>query len=328
MNSGLRLLHSLILVIFISGTALSQDSDLRQKPIPTKSSERSESDDPKWNRWTSESFVVHALTNDRGKYLRDNLEGIKKWILERWGLHQIEFGKEPIQTGEGIKEYSHVKLWCIDDPKLFKDRYSISESKVEISRKSDGSIKNVEVFLLLDESPAADIPVPLTEALLVEFEDFHKVKFGWWAHRGMSLLNGTVSQIKSNLVDLNKKIGGGNQKIYLSKSLLTMTKENWEDQTEVDKLLFDEESAALCLLLRKEGGQLRFLNFLKESEANPEKALRKIYSYNQSSLYGYCYFKDWDQFNASFHGYMKRLSQDVVNGKTPNDYLNIKRVVK
>lgn len=302
MNSLLRLLLSLVLINFISGVALSQEAE---KPASDVQPEL------KWNRWTSDSFVVHAITNDKGKYLQENLEDIKKWILERWGLHQIKFGTETIQTDQGPRQYSHVKLWCVEDPVLFEDRYGVKDSKVEILRSSDGKIKNIEVFLLVDDAPSIDIPVPLTEAILAEFEERHDVKFGWWAHRGMGLLNATIPQIKSNLTNLHGKL---DQRIFMSDSLLTLTKENWTKQSDDNKLLFDQEAMVLCLLLRKEFGQLRLLHFLKEANTDPEKALTKIYE-----------FKSYDEFDASFSRYMQHLCNDVVKGITPNDYLHVKR---
>lgn len=326
MNFGLRSLLSLVLVFFVSETTWSQDLDQLRKqanentkamaaeePQPATADAAKE---PEWNRWTSDSFVVHAITNDKGKYLKNNLENIKTWILERWGLHQFSFGKETVQTKEGPKQYSHVKLWCMDNPTQFKDHFGIEDSKVEVIRDSDGGIKNIEVFLLLNDSPAADIPIPLTEAVLAEFETLHNTKFSWWAYRGMGLLNGTIPQIKKNLIDLGKKLTP-DAKIYLSKSLLTMTKEDWEGQNPDNRELFDQESACLCLLLRKEFGQLRMMHFLNESQKDPEKALKKIYE-----------FKNYDQFNASFYRYMAQLAKDIDSGKTPNDYLNVKRAVK
>ncbi len=300
MNSGLKLLLSFF--VLISSVALSQAAE----PSDVQAAKELQ-----WNRWTSESFVVHAITNDKGKYLKEHLEDIKKWILDRWGLHQIEFGKETIQTEDGPKEYSHVKLWCIDDPALFEERYGLKDSKVEVLLNSEGKIKNIEVFLLVNDSPAADVPVPLTEAVLAEFEQRHNFKFGWWAHRGMGGLNATNAQIKKNLTDLSKKVS---QKIFLSGDLLTLPKDQWSRMNEDEKLLFDQESMVLCLLLRKEFGESRLLHFFKESGAEPEKSLQKIYE-----------FKGYDEFNASFYRYMKQLTDDVAKGVTPNDYLNIKR---
>lgn len=287
MNSMQKLLLSLFALLIMSGSAFAQSTpDIIKGKV--------------WNRWTSDNFTVHAITDDQGEYLKNNLEGVKRWVLTRWGFNDIDFNVQ-------------VKLWCVADKELFQALYpSLEGSKVEI-RREDGKIKVIEAFLLLDDLPSRVLPTPITEICTALFAEKYNVEFGLWAYRGMILLNGSETQIRGVIRQLIPKMDG--QKIFLSKTLLTMDKEGYDKLTADEKKLFDAESVVLCLLLRKEFGQTRLLHFLKESD--PEKGIREIYG-----------FRSCDHFDASFYRYMKDLTKDVETGKTPSHYLLIQKAGK
>ena len=76
------------------------------------------------------------------------------------------------------------------------------------------------------------------------------------------------------------------------------------------KAIFDREAATLCLLLRKEFGQQKFIEFIKNNSS--QNALHQVYGFN-----GY------SQFDESFKRYFYNLSQDIVNNRTPDNYLKI-----
>lgn len=286
MKSMQNLLLSLFALLIMSGSVFAQTNpDIIEGKV--------------WNRWTSDNFTVLAITNDQGKYLKNNLEGVKKWILTRWGLNDINFN-----------DVEEVKLWCVEDRELFEALYpSLDGSKVEI-RRENGKIKTVEAFLLLNDTPSKTLPAPLTEICLSLFEEKHNVKFGWWAHRGMNLLNGSESQIRGRIRELSPKIGD-NTPVFLSKMLFTTSKEDYLKLSLLEQRLFDNEAVVLCLLLRKEFGQDRMLYFLKEDS---ETGLKEIYG-----------FRSFDHFDASFYRYMKDLVNDVVDKKTPSHYLLIQK---
>jgi hypothetical protein len=284
MNSMQKLLLSLLALLIMSGTAAAQSApDIIEGKV--------------WNRWTSSNFTVHAITDDQGKYLKNNLEGVKAWIFTRWGLEDISFDVE-------------VKLWCVGDRELFEALYpSLSGSKVEV-RREDGKAKVIEAFLLLDDNPSKSLPAPMTEICISLFEERHNARFGVWAHRAMILLNGSESQIRAGLKALS------NSPIALSsETLLTTSREDYKKFNPQKRMLFDNESMVLCLLLRKEFGQTRLLHFLKENDS--EKGLKNIYG-----------FKGYEHFDASFHRYMKDLVRDAGEGKTPADYLLIQKASK
>jgi hypothetical protein len=288
MNSMQKLLLSIFALLVMSGTAVAQSTpDVIKGKV--------------WNRWTSSNFTVHAITDDQGKYLKNNLEGVKAWVLTRWGLNDIAFDVD-------------VKLWCVGDRELFEALYpSLDGSKVEV-RREGGKVKVIEAFLLLDERPSKSLPAPLTEICISLFEEKHSVEFGVWAHQGITLLNGSETQIRARLRELSPKITSDTS-VFLSKILLTTSKEDYAKFTPQEKVLFDNESLVLCLLLRKEFGQTRLLHFLKESDS--EKGLKDIYG-----------FRSYDHFDASFYRYMKDLIKDSGEGKTPAHYLLIQKAGK
>src|SRR5690606_24426603 len=90
MNFLQKSIISLIVLLTFSNIAISQTPDVIKGLV--------------WNRWTSKNFVVHSILNDQGKYLKNNLEAVKGWTLNRWGFSNIDFQTE-------------VKLWCVGDKK-------------------------------------------------------------------------------------------------------------------------------------------------------------------------------------------------------------------
>lgn len=279
------LLSIFILFFMVSGVSVAQTPDIIKGKV--------------WNRWTSNNFVIHAIADDQGRYLRENIEDIKKWILTRWGLPNTDFDVE-------------VRLWCVDNRRLFEALYpNLKNSRVEV-REKDDKITTIEAFLLLDDIPSKVLPEPLTEICIAIYAEKNNLNFGWWVYRGMSLLNGSESQIRSRLKDLSEKVLS-NSSVFLSKTLFTTTKEEYTKLTEHEKKMFDDESMVLCLLLRKEFGESRVIEFLSKND--PEDGLRAVYG-----------FRGYKHFDKSFYGYMRDLVKDVIDGKTPTHYLLIQKV--
>lgn len=253
-----------------------------------------------WNRWTSKNFTVLSLDDVQAQYLHRHLEQIKSWILARWGLYDVDFSAE-------------CKLICVDDPALFEKLFKIKDTRVEV-RRENGKIKETVIFLLLNGPPSQTVPVHLSEVVVAEFAQKYNANFGWWTYRGMSLLNGTLDQIRSELRDL-KPLLENNKPLYFSEGLLTMTREQYYQLSEENRRLFDKSAMCFCLLLRKEFGQDKTHFFLKKSsDANGEAALKEVLG-----------FKDgYDQFDRSFKRYMIDITRDVLSGKTPDHYLQIR----
>jgi hypothetical protein len=119
----------------------------------------------------------------------------------------------------------------------------------------------------------------------------------------MAILNGTLPQIRQELGSL-KNIGLPSQRLF------SMTEGQWRSLPQDQKILFDQQAAATCLLLRKEFGQSKFLTFILTD--NKEKDLKEILG-----------FSSGDNFDKVLTRYIVNLSKDINNDKTPDSYLQI-----
>jgi hypothetical protein len=104
--------------------------------------------------------------------------------------------------------------------------------------------------------------------------------------------------------------------MFFSKALLEMTEDVYYEQTKENRNIFDCQSAAFCLLLRKEFGEQKFLKLLTEP-TEYEKFVEQTYG-----------FKDYNQLDSSFKRYMLDLANDIDKNKTPDSYLLITPVKK
>lgn len=257
-----------------------------------------------WNRWTSPNFTVLSLNDTQAQYLYKHLELVKTWIYGRWGLPDIPFTTE-------------CKLVCVDDPILFEKMFRLKGTKTEIRLDESGKLKESIVYVLVNDAPSSTIPMPLTEVCLAQFAQRYDLKIGWWAYRGMALLNGSLSQMRASLNSF-APIVEANKPIYFSKGLFEMTKEQYLTLDAERRQLYDEGAFIFCLMLRKEFGQDRFHTFLKvASDKGSEVALHDVLG-----------FKGYDDFDRTFKRYMLDLTRDVLNKKTPDSYLQIREKSK
>lgn len=248
-----------------------------------------ETKDLKWHKFNTQNFVVLSIDESQGKKLANNIEKVKKRSLSRWGIKEETFSAE-------------CRVFSISDKSLMKKLFQLDSSKVEI-KKNQGKIALSIIWLTPD-----DIAVPISEVCYAEInQKKYNNKISYCLLRGMCLLNGSVDSIRSKL---NYKSGY----IYYSKNLFGMTFNKWEELSIESKQLFDKESIILCLLLRKEFGEVKLHQFLEaEKNLSPEKSLKFVYG-----------FSDYKQFDSSLMIYMKDLCSDILLGKTPDSYLEIK----
>lgn len=293
-----------LVLLFTTNLLIAQESKVGSKVVQEifNTSLPEELKDKQWNRWTNKNFVICSISDAQAKYLSENLDQIKEWIYTRWGLPNIDFTSE-------------CRIMAVDDKALFKKMFGIENSKIEV--KTDGNKKLIAVFMLLDDKPAKSIPGPLTEVALTHFEQMYNIKFGWWLHRGMAVLNSSIADIRQTLANLNPLVKQ-NTPMFFSQSLLTTTEEQYNKMAPDKQALFDMNAVALTLLLRKEFGQDKFLMFMRDSSKNPEQALQTIYN-----------FTGFNQFDVTFKRYMLDLSNDVIGATqgriTPDSYLQIKK---
>jgi hypothetical protein len=253
-----------------------------------------------WNRWTSKNFVVCSLNDIQAQYLHKHLELVKVWAFSRWGLPDHDF---PTQC----------KLICVDDKDLYRKLFNLERTKVEIRRDDRDKIKETVIFLLIDGPPSQTVPIPLTEICLAEFCQKNNVKFNLWTYKGMSNLNGSMEQIRSRVVELKSHLDE-NDPLFFSKGIMELEASQYTQLSEEKKRLYDNCCTMFCLMIRKEFGQDVYLNLIKEAPVmTAEEAIK-------SSLK----FESYDKIDRTFKRFMIDLSNDVVDGKTPDSYLQIK----
>lgn len=310
----MKFLQSLAIVLLFSSVVCAQEV-IHKVTLPAElTTEISLTSVPKeieglqWNRWTSENFTVLALNNEYAQYLHKHLEQVKSWIFTRWGFRDIDFNSE-------------CKLICVDDPVLFEKLFKLQRTRVEVRRDEKGAIKETVIFLLANDSPAHSLPTPLTEVCLAELSQKHNVYFRWWSVRGMSLLNGSLDQIRQRTVDFKSKLDADNA-MYFSEGLMKMTQQDYVKLTEEQKSLYDSGAMIMCLLVRKEFGQDKFHKILQGTTVplgsatptdNSESALRTVLK-----------FDSYGHFDRSLKRFMVDLTRDVADKKTPDEYLQIK----
>lgn len=245
-----------------------------------------------WNKWDTKNFVILSLDKSQGEYLFNNIELMKEWSLHRWGV-------------PGKFDFSApCKILCVPNRSLMKKLFHLDRSYAEV-RFQDGKIKESVLWLVLDDlSPAETIPAALTVVCLREFEQIYKQQIGFWAHRGMAVLNGTPNQIKHDIGTLKEELQQDSE-MFFGKGLFETTEETWRTYDTEKKNLFDKESAVLCLLIRKEFGQDSFW---------------KMATKDDLQILG---FKDYAEFDTIFKKYVQNLVSDVSVNKTPISYLQI-----
>ena len=263
--------------------------------------EAQQSSDPavagkQWNRYTVDHFVILSLDPQQGEFLRQNLPKIKQWSIARWGLPDYPY---PVEC----------RIQVVSTPEQMQKLFQLTETHVEIQTGGDGREQMRVIWLLLEGKPAECLPSALVRFALQDIEREHHVKFGFWVYRGMAVLNSTIPQIRSSLVLLANKFSK-DEKLFFGKTIFSASREQYNRCDTATRTLFDVESAAACLMLRKEFGQK---NFHKIAVAGgSEENVRDILG-----------FQNYASFDVTFKRYMWNLSRDVLANKTPDHYLEI-----
>lgn len=254
-----------------------------------------------WNRYTTKSFVIMSIDDAQGKWMSGNMELVKSWCLERWGFPDFQFTKE-------------CRVFCVPNKALLKKLFNLDDSKAEI-RQTNGKIEISAMWLVLDDKPSRVIPPQLTKICFAEFEQKHNVTIPFFAKNGMALLNGTIPDIRGHIVSLGTTVQK-DQPIFISEKMFAMTENEYVKQTPENKKIFDQQSVALCLLLRKEFGEAKLQGFLRMSVRNsPKDVLQVVYGFNS-----------YAQFDQSYLRFMRDLSREVNQQRTPDSYLEIRPV--
>lgn len=240
--------------------------------------------DLQWNRYVVGNFTIMSIDNNQGKWLSQNISRIKSWAITRWGFNDVPFTKE-------------CRIFCVPNQELLKKLFNLSESKCEVK---DGVIA---MWLVLDKE--SNISRQLTTAYFYEYDK----NIPYFAQKGISILNSADS--RNQLVFLADVIKR-DKNVFVSERMFNMTEQEYKKLKFENQKVFDVQSVALCLMLRKEFGEVKFQRFVHMSS---EDGLRNVYG-----------FRNFKQFDKSYIAFMTDLSNDIISSRMPESYLFIERV--
>lgn len=217
-----------------------------------------------WNRYETKNFEILSIDDAQGKFLLDHIEYIKTWIFWRWGIQDVEMIKR-------------CKIMLVPEKELFTRLFN--------KDKSLNNLENIWICTAEKRWFTNSLPKSLTEVMLNLFEIKYNLSVGVWAHRGMSLLNGNINEIK--IISSNK---------ISSKKVFSLKKEEYKNLSESEKISFDSQAALICLFICKEQGVDKFLDYLSSNR----------------------YADDYSSLDASVEKMLTMLATK------PNSYFNIK----
>ena len=283
----------LCLLLLASATIINAKEFTNEKPKPDESISSLQ-----WNRYTTKNFTILSIDDKQGKWLEENIESIKKWCLTRWGYENIDFNKE-------------CRIFVVPNKEMLKNLFNISEPKVEI-RKNNDELELSIVWLSLDTNPANVIPTFITHVCLQNLQEKYKIKFDIWFERGIAQLNNTIVEAKNDLKGIAKNIIE-NSSMFTSEKLFNIKADEFYKLSESKQQMFDNQSLALVLMLRKEFGEIKLHNFVKSvPQQGYQTMLNKIYG-----------FSSYDHFDKSYFTFLKDISNDIIKNKVPNSYIEI-----
>jgi hypothetical protein len=253
-----------------------------------------------WNRYETTSFEVLATQDDDGRQLREQIEQIRHWSLARWGIKPSPFGVRCKVVVAGSKaEFS--RLFPGHDSPLY--RVTRSDNRVTATAIWAYAAPRWQV---------ADLPPLVTEVALAEFESHHRVTIPLWAHRGMARMNANLPAIRATLAGLADDLAAG-QKVFYSADLFSLTADRLDQYPSAERVRFERQAAAVCLYLRKELGEKKFIQVLEAGMKDPAGVPAALG------------MSDFEAVDKAVLAYTQTLARDVKAGKAPDDYLTWRR---
>ena len=241
-------------------------------------------------KWDTPNFVILGINDLQGYQVSQQIEKIKEWSIRRWGLPIDPFVCRP-------------KVVCVPNKAVLKKLFRLDNSFAESRPEED------VCWVICDGDLSHAISVFTTEFCISNFERVHKTKICYWARRGMSILNGDTQRVRAFVSPLSGHIAS-NRKLLFSEPLFTLDKKALIKSSPDNVALFDKEATLLCLMLRKEFGQVRFLWLITDSSTD---SVRRATG-----------FSSYAEFDKAFKRYLYYASTDITQGRMPNSYLNVK----
>ena len=273
-----NLIKFLVLIVCNFSFVLGQEINVPKlslntpKPVTiTLSNVPDEFKDLVWNKWDTDNFIILSIDEQQGFYLKRNIEFIKSSILNKWGIKDFDFSAQ-------------CKLVCVSDKNMLEKLFKKQDFYSEVRKNSNNEIESFIIWFYLNDKNSL---VKLNDKILnICLTDLHqKVEtMPDFCKVGMCALNTDVDQVKKILLE---------SKDFKASDLL------------VDSTLSTGSCAALCLMIRKEYGEINFLNYLFSGDLN---------------ILG---IKNVDQLDSIFERYRINLIKDLENNLVPDNYLKI-----
>jgi hypothetical protein len=277
-------MKNLFLLLFLFGSVFAEEvnySTIDQEivdSILTSDDHGSDKDSIKdliWNRYQTDNFTILSIDKKQGEYLFKNIENIKKQCLKRWGLKDTVISKDCRIMLTPNKELLR-RLFGLQSHRIeFRDNVAAIWLDAEDSNYFNNSVNEI-----------------ITEVCLRDLDP----TLSFTAYKGMSKLNTSLDNIKQILSRVGETQPGTN--------FLKVTEKDYQKMSQENKDKFDTESLLFCLMLKKEFGETKLLEyFLGKNE--------KICGFDSKSLSG------------SYNRYYRDIFKELKENKIPDSYLNI-----
>lgn len=285
-----------IFTVFLLATALvtqaSRSSTSYGGPTTETPSEQKKCDESlnglQWNRYVRKNFVVLSIDDNQGRWLHNNIEKLSSYCAERWGLKVADAPKE-------------CRIFCVPTSSLLKSLFNLDQANVAF--KND---PNVNVIWANLERPYEDSILPYLSRVILS-DGFNRP---WWFLRAAQILSSPVKAVHSC-------IEGESWQDITPNDFFSLSYDSYLKLSKDKKEVFDRQALIACLMLRKELGQIKFLEFLRSYEDGEEPSSSLV------SVYGYKGGKD---FSLKCSRYYSDLLAAIRSNKVPDSYFSIQRL--
>lgn len=241
-----------------------------------------------WNKWETQNFIVLSIEKDHGLSLKRGIESVKEAHADKWGLKNSDLNTK-------------CKVICVRDAEMLKRFFGIDSPRAETRSDISGKVSTSAIWI--DFKSSQELPS------LVAFVCASDGSFGdnkLYVQRGISLLSLPSEKVKSELAQAG---------VVDFSEISSLSSENWFALPFQERASFDRKSAMVCLMLRKEFGEERFLKFLLGPQ--DQESIQNVYG-----------FKDASEFNRTLNRYSENISKDIGKGTTPDSYVTVKGAKK
>lgn len=245
-----------------------------------------------WNRYTTGNFTILSINNSTGKWLYNNIENIKSWSMNRWGLPNLDLKNE-------------CRIMVVSDNKLLNKLFNINQSRFEIRDFGDSKIHAIWVVVESQDDLLNNIPYFVSICSYYDLLESRSIEPNFCVINGISCLNTSVDNIRNTISrGLDKK---------LEENFYNISLEKYNFMTQEDRDLYNSNSILQSLMLRKEFGQNKMIHFLLNN--------KDLYWSKLESVYGFTK----EEYDNTLKRYRKDFFSEFNLNKVPGNYLNIRR---